>query len=343
MRIGSVDINNVSKVWQDGLTDAAQRQNQRLIFSRIDFMLSYLASDPKADADQINNLITVYWIENELIKEFGGNDLLLYRAGVILSNYCNDLINYSGYQRDANAQNVLQDIKRKTINGSEAPGDLRFLQEWETDVVAQNYYIDFATGSASPVYESAVITGTEPELADEFKKVAGNLVYTAVPYNLIDTQKAKQKYSSQGAVISEMCAAGFGYTQAICNNYINSSIMDASGWNPTEYVKQMKLAGAEGQQIGVGDGGLTAAILGLVSAFIAAGTTIFTTIYSARHKSNTESATSALYNARSSYAEIPDWLRIGDVDGDGTDDTLKIYGAGVAALAVLYFATKKKK
>lgn len=225
-------------------------------------------------------------------------------------------------------------------------GNLRFMAEFEKDVWSQNYYVDFKTGIATQTAPTATIGGTESEnFLNEFKKVSANLVYTRVPYSMMNTPESKRKYSNQVDVISELCASGFGFTGAICSNLIESQVMQTWGNTPTSYVQAMKDYVRENRTtIGVGEPISAAAvlILKLVTAAIAAGATVFVTIFNYRHRDQTTAAKSALYNARASYADFPDWLSIGDIDGDGTDDTLKVYGLGALALLGIWYFGKKK-
>ena len=345
MIIGDSNITNtLTSVWTDGMSSEKMRQSERLIFSRIDLLLSYLNSPLCENSESITNLISVYWMELQLIREFGSNNDLLYKAGATLSNYVDKILDLKNYSRDADLLQMLEDIKRKTINSSIAPGDLRFMAEFESDVYAQNYYIDFASGqkTSSP---SSYIGSVDSSLLDDFKKVAGNLVYTQVDYSMMKTADAKRKYSRQAAVISSLCASGYGFTSEICSNEITSSIITASGHDCNDYVSAMQIAGKESHKtIGVGDGGasLAIAIITLVTTFISAGAGIFTTIYNSRREQGKTSAVDALANAQDCYADIPDWFKLGDLDGDGKDDTLKVYGlAAVALLATSYFTSKR--
>ena len=348
MRIGDSDINNsISEVWTDGLSSANMRQSERLIFARIDFLKTYLDSEYCENPDDIINLMSVYWLELKLVEEFGSNSELLYKAGSCLSNYVNEILTINPAQRNSTLLQMLSDIKNRTINSSVAPGDLRFMAEFERDVYSQNYYIDFASGrkSESP---SSNIGSVGPVLLfeSEFKKVAGNLVYTQVDYSMMKTAESKRKCAKQMAVISELCAAGYGFTDEICSLWIQSSILSASGVDCSTYVSAMQMAGKNSEQkIGIGDGGvsaLVAAIITLVGTFISSGAAIFTTIYTQRRQQGKIDAQSALYTAQSSYSDIPDWFKLGDLDGDGKDDTLKVYGLGALAIFATYYFTRKK-
>lgn len=345
-RIGDTNISNDSFVWTDNKSYSDMRQNERLIFSRIDFLLSYLTTDEATDPEAILNVISVYYVDLQLIREFGGNPDLLYKAGTVLSNYVNELLTMAPSDRQTKVLSIIDTVKQKTINGNMPIGDLRFMAEWEKDICANNYYIDFRTGIATQTAPTATVSGTEGEnFMNEFKKVSANLVYTRVPYSMMETPEAKRKYSQQVDVISELCASGFGFTGAICSNLIESQVMQTWGNTPTSYVQAMKDYVRENRTtIGVGEPISAAAvlILKLVTAAIAAGATVFVTIFNYRHRDQTTAAKSALYNARASYADFTDWLSIGDIDGDGKDDTLKVYGLGALALLGLWYYNKKK-
>lgn len=346
MIIGDSNIvNTISTVWTDGMSSSRMRQSERLIFARIDFLLSYLNSSVCTNAEAIANLMSVYWMELQLIKEFGSNTDLLYKAGSVLSHYVNDILELNPVSRDATLLQMLSEIKSKTINSSLAPSDLRFMAEFERDVFSQNYYINFSSGSKTDS-PSSYIGDVDPDLLNEFKRVAGNLVYTQVDYSKMKTTEAKRKYAKQIAVISELCASGYGFTSEICSLGIQSSILSASSLDCDTYVSAMQEAGKQsGQNVGIGDGGLSAgviaAIITLVGTFISSGAAIFTTIYTQRRKQGKIDANSALYDAQRSYADIPDWLALGDLDGDGKDDTLKVYGLGALLFGAYYFMKKK--
>lgn len=345
VQIGDVNISNQNFVWTDNKSYSDMRQNERLIFSRIDFLLSYLSTPEATEPESIINIIAVYYVELQLIREFGGNKDLLYKAGSALSNYVNELLTMNPSDRQTKVLSIIDTIKQKTINGNMPVGDLRFMAEFEKDVWAQNYYIDFRTGLPTQTAPKATIGDTANEnFMNEFKKVSANLVYTRVPYSMMETPESRRKYSNQVDVISELCASGFGFTGAICSNLIESQVMQTWGSDPISYVQAMKDYTRENRTIiGVGDPvSTTALILQIVTAALTAGATIFVTIYQYRHRDQSTAANSALYNARASYAEFPDWLSIGDIDGDGTDDTLKVYGLGLLALAgIWYFETKR--
>lgn len=345
VQIGDVNISNQNFVWTDNKSYSDMRQNERLLFSRIDFLLSYLSTPEATEPESIINIIAVYYVELQLIREFGGNKDLLYKAGSVLSNYVNELLTMNPADRQTKVLSIIDTIKQKTINGNMPVGDLRFMAEFEKDVWAQNYYIDFRTGLQTQTAPKATIGDSANEnFLNEFKKVSANLVYTRAPYSMMETPEAKRKYSNQVDVISELCASGFGFTGAICSNLIESQVMQTWGSDPTSYVQAMKdYTIANRQTIGVGDPAtVVALILQLVTAAIGAGATIFVTIFQYRHRDQTTAANSALYNARASYADFPDWLSIGDIDGDGKDDTLKVYGLGLLALAgIWYFGNKK--
>lgn len=346
MIIGDSNIvNTISTVWTDGMSSSRMRQSERLIFARIDFLLSYLNSSVCTDAEAISNLISVYWMELQLIKEFGSNPDLLYKAGAVLSHYVNDILELNPANRDSTLLQMLSDIKSKTINSSLAPSDLRFMSEFERDVYSQNYYINFSSGAKTDS-PSSYIGDVDPDLLNEFKRVAGNLVYTQVDYSKMKTAEAKRKYARQLSVISELCASGYGFTGEICSLGIQSSILSASGYDCDTYVAAMQEAGKQAKEtVGVGDGGASAAvisaIIALVGTFISCGAAIFTTIYSQRRAQGKIDANSALYDAQRSYADIPDWLALGDLDGDGKDDTLKVYGLGALLFGAYYFLRKK--
>lgn len=346
MRIGDSNIvNTISTVWTDGMSSSRMRQSERLIFARIDFLLSYLNSSVCTDAEAIANLISVYWMELQLIKEFGSNPDLLYKAGATLSHYVGKILELTPASRDATLLQMLSEIKSKTINSSLAPADLRFMSEYERDVYAQNYYINFASGTKTDS-PSSYIGEPDPDLLNEFRRVAGNLVYTQVDYSMMKTAAAKRKYSRQVSVISELCASGYGFTSEICSLGVQSSILSSSGVDCNTYVSAMQEAGKNAKEtIGVGDGGASAAIISaiitLVGTFISCGAAIFTTIYSQRRKQGKIDANSALYDAQRSYADIPDWLALGDLDGDGKDDTLKVYGLGALLFGAYYFLKKR--
>lgn len=346
VRIGDTNISNDRFVWTDNKSYSDMRQNERLIFSRIDFLLSYLTTDEAPDPEAILNVIAVYYVDLQLIREFGGNPELLYKAGSVLSNYVNELLTMAPTDRQTKVLSIIDTVKQKTINGNMPIGDLRFMAEWEKDICANNYYIDFRTGLATQTAPTATVSGTESEnFMNEFKKVSANLVYTRVPYSMMETPESKRKYSQQVDVISELCASGFGFTGAICSNLIESQVMQTWGNTPTTYVQAMKdYARANRTTIGVGDPvtATAALILQLVTAALTAGATIFVTIYQYRHRQQTAAANSAMYNARGCYADFPDWLSIGDIDGDGTDDTLKVYGLGALALLGIWYFGKKK-
>lgn len=343
VRIGDTNISNDRFVWTDNKSYSDMRQNERLIFSRIDFLLSYLTTDEATDPEAILNIIAVYYVDLQLIREFCGNPELLYKAGSVFSNYVNELLTMAPTDRQTKVLSIIDTVKQKTINGNMPIGDLRFMAEWENDICANNYYIDFRTGLATQTAPTATVSGTEREnFMNEFKKVSANLVYTRVPYSMMETPESKRKYSQQVDVISELCASGFGFTGAICSNLIESQVMQTWGNTPTTYVKAMKdYARANRTTIGV-NGDPVSLILTLVTAAIAAGARIFTTIFEYRHRDTTAAANSAMYNARGCYADFPDWLSIGDIDGDGKDDTLKVYGLGALALLGIWYYNKKK-
>lgn len=342
MIIGDTNIQNSSStVWTDGMSSARMRQNERLIFARIDFLMSFLTSPQCTDAEGVENLISVYWMELQLIKEFGTNSDLLYKAGAVLSNYVQEILSLQSGYRNTTLLQMLDAIKSKTINSSIAPADLRFMAEFEKDVYSQNYYVDFKSGQkiSSP---SSYIGEVNKDLLSEFKKVAGNLVYTQADYSLITTAEAKRKYARQVAVLSALNASGCGFTSEICSLGIQSSILTSSGWDCDTYVKAMREAGAKSEEkVGVGNPAVVAAIIGLVGTFITAGVAIFKTIYEARRAQGRADAYEALNTASLSYADIPDWFALGDLDGDGKDDTLKVYGLGALLFGAYYFLSKK--
>ena len=341
LTIGAANIiNGPGVVWTNGQSYADMRQNERLIYSRIDVLLSYMAAEG-ADTEAIANVIAVYYIDLQLIREFGNNRDLLYKSGSVLSCYVDELLEMSPADRAEKIVSLIDTIKQKTINGNAPIGNLKFMSEFETDICGNNYYIDFRTGQRTPVAPKATIGSTQSQnFLNEFKKVSANLVYTRCDYSQMSTREARLKYARQVDVISELCASGYGFTGEICANLIDSQIMATWGNDPDTYVSAMRQYTVDNREkIGVGD---VALIVSLVTAAIGAGVTIFTTIYRSRHSDTADSATSALYNARSSYADFPDWLSIGDIDGDGTDDTLKVYGLGALALLGLWFFGKKK-
>lgn len=342
MIIGDSNIvSSLTSVWTDGIMSSRMRQNERLIFARIDFLMSYLNSPLCDDSDGVENLISVYWLELQLVKEFGNNADLLYKAGAVLSNYVQDILSLKTGGRNSSLLTMLADIKSKTINASIAPADLRFMSEFERDVYSQNYYVDFDSGqkTSSPSYYVGAVS---QDMLSEYKKVAGNLVYTQVDYSMMKTPEAKRKYARQTAVLSALSASGCGFTPEICNLGIQSSILQASGWDCETYVSAMQEAGKESSKsVGVGNPAVVVAVIGLVGTFITAGVAIFKEIYEARRVQGRSDAYRALDEASLSYADIPDWWRLGDLDGDGKDDTFKVYGVVAASLIAYYFLGKK--
>lgn len=346
MYIGSTNIvNSPFKVWTDNRTDVELRQSERLLFSRVHLITAYLNNMP-ADDPQRNvllNMLSVYYIELQLIKEFGVTPDYLYRAGVVLSRYVSEIMGrtfLSDEERNAFILNVLSDIKQRTINGTTSVADMDFFADWLKDVYDQNYFIDFTNGGISQNTPSANIGDViDTELTNGFIKVAGNLVYTVVPYSTMSTNEAKRKRALQNAVISSVCGSGFGFTDAICTNYINSAIVNSThGLSPEIYVEGMKEAGKEmSAGIGIAEE-VVALIVGIVTSFLTAGTAVFTAIYNARKNTAYRDAVSGLNNAEMCYADIPDWLKLGDIDGDGTDDTLKVWLGmlGIGTFAYLY-------
>lgn len=351
MYIGSTNIiNSPFSVWTDNRSDHELRQSERLLFSRIHLITAYLNNMQldESGRNKLLNMLSVYYIELQLIKEFGVTPDYLYRAGAIMSNYVSEIMTRtfkSEKERNSFILDVLATIKQRTVSGNASVSDIDFFADWIRDVYDQDYYIDFATGSHSLNMPSTQIGDVLSEdLTQGFIKVAGNLVYTAVPYSAMSTNEAKKKRALQNAVISSVCGSGFGFTDAICMNYINSSIVNAShGLTPEVYVEGMKEASTE-YKPAIGVLSETASlIIGLVTAFLTAGTAVFTAIYNARRNSNYRNAVSGLNEAGLCYAEIPDWLKIGDINGDGKDDTLAVWLGLLGVGAFAYFATDDKK
>lgn len=350
MYIGSTNIvNSPFSVWTDNRTEYEIRQNERLLFSRIHLITAYLNNMPVDDPqrDILLNMLSVYYIELQLIKDFGVTPEYLYRAGVILSNYVGEIMNRtfdSENERNSFILNVISDIKRKTVNGTSSVADIDFMADWIRDVYDQNYFIDFSTGTKTQTHPSFQIGSPDSGLTQEFIKTAPNLVYTVVPYATMTTAEAKRKRVLQNAVISGLCGSGYGFTDAICTNYIRSSIVNGTnGLSPEQYVEGMKQIAQEGESK-VGELTVAAAtlIVGLVSAALTTGARIFINIYNARKNSQYKDAVSNLKQADDCFANFPDWFKLGDLDGDGKDDTLKVWLGllGIGAFAYLY--TNKK-
>ena len=341
-------ITDANTVWTNGKSYSGLRQSERLLLSRIDLLVSYLNAMEEDDPywNTVNNLLTMYYLELRLVNEFSDTDEYLYRAGGALSQYIGLIMSQtfrSEDERNAFILSILDDIKKRTINGTSQISDLNFMSDWVKDVYKQNYYIDFATGAQCMNAPSSSIGElSSDELQNEFKKVAGNLVYTVVPYSTINTAEARRKRVLQNAVLSGLCGSGFGFTADICNNYIISSIVSKAGMSPEEYVEGMKEIAKQQQDSKIGDPATLTFIATIVTAFITAGVTVFVQIYNARKNSSYRDTVSSLAQAQESYADIPDWLRLGDLDGDGTDDTFKVWGAvlAVSALAYLYKTRK---
>lgn len=350
MYIGATNIiNSPFKVWTDNRSDSELRQSERLLFSRIHLVTAYLDNMP-ADDPQRNvllGLLSVYYIELQLIKDFGVTPEYLYRSGVVMSNYVSEIMNRTFDSEDARNAfilNVLSDIKQRTVTGTTSVSDIDFFAEFLKDIYDQNYYIDFSNGEHSQNLPATQIGDVmDTELTNGFIKVAGNLVYTAVPYSTMTTSEAKRKRALQNAVISGMVGSGFGFTDAICQNYINSAIVNSThGLTPAVYVEGMKEASQQQAKIGVLTEATVALIIKLVTAFLTAGTAVFTAIYNARRNTSYRDAVSSLNDAELCYAEIPDWLKLGDIDGDGKDDTLKIWLGALGIGAFAYLFTNKK-
>lgn len=352
MYIGNTNIiNSPYSVWKDDRTDRELRQNERLILSRLDLLSTYYGTLGKDSQNRnaVNNLLVIYYIELQLIKEFGENDDYLYRAGVVLSNYVDDILSRSfssEQERNNYILNILDDIKRRTINGTTSVANIAFMGDWTKDVYNENYYIDFSSGVRTMNLPSGAISDADESLTDKFKEVAGNLVYCVVPYSAMTTQEAKKKRILQTSVLSGVCASGFGFTEAICNNYIQSSIIGGCGLSPSQYVESLKeLARQQYGSAQVGDPATLIAVLTLVGkllAILASAVTIFKVIWDARKNTSYRDSVQSLEKADLCGAEIPDWLKLGDLDGDGKDDTLKVWGALLAVGAFAYLYTDQK-
>lgn len=347
MIIGDSNILNDSySVWTNSKPYSSLRQSERLLLSRLDLLTSYKKMTEEGDPNSrtLDNLLSLYYIEFMLVDEFGCNPDYLYKAGVSMTQYINHIMacSYSS-DKDRNAfiLSVLHDIKKDVINGSPSLDSIPFMNDWVKEVYNQNYFIDFNTGGISENTPSASIGDSISEnLQNDFKKVAGNLVYSVVPYSTITTAEAKRKRVLQNAVISALCGSGYGFTDAICNNLIRSSIVSRSQLSPEAYVECMKELGKQ-RSSKIGDFGILELVAAVVTALITAGVAVFTAIYNARRNSSYRDAVSALGQAGGSYADIPDWLSLGDLDGDGTDDTLKVYGALIAVGALAYYYHKR--
>lgn len=348
MRIGDSNILiTPNEVWTNGKPYSGLRQSERLLFSRIDLLVSYLnaMSEDDPNWNTVNNLLTLYYIELRLVNEFSETDEYLYRAGVSLSQYLELIMSQkftSENERNAFILNILDDIKKRTINGSSQMANVNFMSDWVRDVYDQNFFIDFATGAECMNAPSSHIGElSSDELQNEFKKVAGNLVYTVVPSATITTAEAKRKRVLQNAVISGLCGSGYGFTSQICNNYIISSIVTRSGISPEEYVECMKQIAKNDQQAKIGDFGILELVASIVTALITAGTAVFTAVYNSRKNNPSyRNVVSSLGQAQDSYAETSDWWRLGDITGDGKDDTFTVWGIVLALFGFAYLYKK---
>lgn len=353
MYIGDTNIvNSPFVVWTDDRGDSDLRQSERLLFSRLDLLTTYYGTLSEDDSRRniVNNLLVLYYVELQLIKEFGENDDYLYRAGVVLSNYVRDIMSReftNDYERNSYVLSLIEDIKRRTINGTTSVADISFMGDWYNEVYRENYYVNIQNGFRSENKPIANIAGVDTTLESMFKEVAGNLVYSVVPYSTISTAEAKKKRIMQTSVISGVCGSGFGFTEAICNNYIQSSIYGGVGMSPERYVETMKaIAIEQSQGARVGDIATATAVVAFIAKLITAlagAVTIFKVIRDMRKESDYSDAVEKLKYAEVCGAEIPDWLRLGDIDGDGTDDTFKVWAIALALGAVAYLYQNKKK
>lgn len=350
MYIGDTNIINTPyTAWTDNRSDSELRQSERLLLSRLDLLTTYYGTLPEGDSRKniVNNLIVLYYIEFQLVKEFGENEDYVYRAGVVLSNYLQDIMSReftSEYERNTYVLTLIEEIKRRTINGTTSVADVAFMGDWYNDIYLNNYYVDFVTGSESENRPVANISGVDSTLASKFKEVAGNLVYAVVPYSTMSTPEARKKRIMQTSVISGVCGSGFGFTDAICNNYIQSSIYGGVGISPERYVETMKEIARERAK--VGDLATATAVVSFIVKLltaIAGAVTIFKTIYDVRKDTSYKDAVQSLKYADKCGADIPDWLRLGDIDGDGTDDTFKVWAIALAVGAVAYLYKDKKR
>lgn len=345
MIIGNSNIVSDScSVWTNSKPYASLRQSERLLLSRIDLLTAYKGamSSEQAEMNSVDSLLALYYIEFMLIDEFGSNSDYLYKAGVALSQYLNSIMTMryqTEKERNEFILSVIRDIQRDVVDGSPNIDSIPFMNTWVQEVYDQNYFIDFATGAKCKNAPSSSIGDISENLQNDFKKVAGNLVYSVVPYSTITTAEAKRKRVLQNSVISGLVGSGFGFTDNICNNLIRSSIISRSQLSPETYVEAMKEIAKNKSKIG--DFGVLELVATIVTALLTAGTAVFVAIYNARKNSNYRDAVSSLANAGASYADIPDWLSLGDLDGDGKDDTLKVYGAMLLLCAFAYYYKNK--
>lgn len=336
-------LTDANTVWTNGKSYSGLRQSERLLLSRIDLLVSYLNAMEEDDPywNTVNNLLTMYYLELRLVNEFSDTDEYLYRAGGALSQYIGLIMSQtfmSEDERNAFILSVLDDIKKRTINGTSQISDLNFMSDWIKDVYKQNYYIDFATGAQCMNAPSSSIGElSQDELQNEFKKVAGNLVYTVVPSSAINTAEAKRKRVLQNAVLSGLVGSGYGFTSDICNNYIISSIVSRAGISPEEYVECMKEIAKREKTSEIGDFGILEFVATVITALITAGSAVFTAIYnSRRNQDNYRNVVSSLAQAENSYASTSDWWQLGDINGDGKDDTFTVWGIVLAVLGLAY-------
>lgn len=277
-KIGTTDIPVEASYWTGGKRSPQLRQSEKELYSQLNLLQENAGfSGNEDEIDEIYTEMDKLYIAIQLIMNFGDDDDLLLRAGVVYS----DLLHSGKLQQPYESLDERNAAVNEIATGAIAQVADVLLSEtvetetllwWRETVLEQNFFWNEATG------EKTSIPGDSPGAigavgVDEYSKqlVEGGMfyVYMIADSRLIDTADAIYKKSQQNITLDRLEATGVGLSRNVMMNNIKTGILRQSGGkSASEVVQDMRNGEAKIGELVLAIIGAVVAIVALVTAIV---------------------------------------------------------------------------
>lgn len=326
--ICGVKIDTDRTFWTNGRTNGLLRQNERMLYAKIDLLQSYCdITEKEEDLVAYYTDMDFYFILVKLIDKFGySNDMLelsFFEAYTFLENGDFYDTSLSDGERNAYFQSLLSQIISATENNNKIAETIDvYYSTLFADLVKTNYYINPITDAVSvkPFAESGIM-GDEDWCAKlktqgpyfNYSQASGNLFY--------NQKKATAKRIAQKNLKERLTAINPTFRNGVADDLIDSGIVSGFRMTADESVITIRTGGS----VKIGDPATVVAVLGLIATIASAIGSVWVSYLDMKKAEVSKDTANALNNAKYNGAAAGDWFGI-DENNDGTISSSEKFG-----------------
>lgn len=340
--IGAVTIDTAKEIFVLNTPFEQMRVSEKQIFSFLDLLQTQAKYATGGELSDIYNQMDRYYAVAMIIETLGNTPEILARCVYPL----NEALTAGEFEFDGSLESrnsrlitlidrIINNAINYTINKDYALDNDLYIW-WQQNVMQLNYYVTAGGVLTEEMPTIVAVSGTE-DLMSGFKRAAGAYAYTRVSaQEVASSAKARMKRAKQIEARSAISAVCPELNDIVQNNYIDSALAEVTeGGDASTFVDGLKKIGKKKARVGALTEAVITAIISLIATFVTAVTSLTVAIIQNRKNELNQNAYNAL-NSYPIYTTSEDDFALGDIDGDGKDDTSKILLIGAAALAACY-------